>query len=248
MKKKVAQKEDEKINEVIKDTNKIALQAIQKEMNLEDMIRKEEAEREAREEKEIREAIEAEKRKSECLVKAIKERKLENQYNLRAKEAEEEVKHIKNVAAEQVNVRRSQLKNLIEDMRKKAERKKAKLKQQLQTVRNEMAQEMGKAYKKGDISRCEKGMKSDEDRKVYCSATFLEDFSNYSTCLEGGEEFCLICCETEFGDFYLGERQECIKSICGNRLSGSDLYKNAASTGVDGRWIWQEAVKVDSKK
>ena len=51
MKKKVAQKEDEKINEVIKDTNKIALQAIQKEMNLEDIIRKEEAEREAREEK-----------------------------------------------------------------------------------------------------------------------------------------------------------------------------------------------------
>ena len=43
----------------------------------------------------MREAIEAEKKKSECLVKAIKERKLENQYNLRAKEAEEEVKNIK---------------------------------------------------------------------------------------------------------------------------------------------------------
>ena len=246
MKKKVAAQEEQKINSVIQNTNKVALQAIEKEMNLEQMIRSEEAEREAREEKELLESIEAEKKKSECLVKAIKERKLENQYNLRAKQAEEEVKHIKEVAAQQVNVRRSQLNDLLKKMRKDAERKKARLKQKLQTVRNEMAQQMGKAYKKGDISNCEKGMKSDEIRKTYCTATFMEDYNNYSLCIEGGEEFCTLCCDAEFGDFYMNERQECYKNLCSNPKSGEQIANSAVM--VDGRWIWQEAVKPNSNK
>jgi hypothetical protein len=215
-------------------------------MNLEQLIRSEEAEREAREEKELLQSIEAEKKKSECLVKAIKERKLENQYNLRAKQAEEEVNHIKEVAAQQVSVRRSQLNDLLKKMRKDAERKKARLKQKLQSVRNEMAQEMGKAYKKGDMSNCEKSMKSDEIRKTYCTATFMEDYSNYSVCIEGGEEFCNLCCDAEFGDFYMNDRQECFKNICGNPQSGAEMAHKGLM--VNGRWVWQEGISPNSSK
>ncbi len=64
MKRKAEETEEIKLKSTIKKTNKVALQAIQKELNLEELIKQEEIEREKREEQMMLKKIEEEKRKS----------------------------------------------------------------------------------------------------------------------------------------------------------------------------------------
>jgi len=219
MKRKAEETEEIKLKSTIKKTNKVALQAIQKELNLEELIKQEEIEREKREEQMMLKKIEEEKRKSDCLMRAIKEKQLENQYNLKQMETAEAIQNIKKAAIQEVQTRRNNLKKLIIDMRSKQKRKTNSLSQKLQAVRYEMAKQMGIAYKKGDSTNCEKIKKGVEDeqrkemRKHYCVANFSEDFVNYQNCLDG-EDFCHMCCDNEFGDFYIGEREKCYKKAC----------------------------------
>lgn len=219
IKRKAKEKEEIKFKKQIEATHNIALQAIKKEINIEELIRKEEEERQSREEKELFRTIEEEKKKKECLIKAIKERKLENQYNTKEKEALQHMEKIKKEASEEIAKRRNELKLQIENTRKAAERKKNKLKQQLTTIRYEMAQEMNKIYKKGDMNKCIEASKSEENRKTYCSSSFIEDYSAYSDCNEGND-FCTICCDFEYGEFYLDMREGCYKA-CNNATEKS---------------------------
>lgn len=61
---KAQETEEMKLESKVKKTNKVALQAIQKELNLEELIKQEEAERERREEQQMIKKIEEEKKKS----------------------------------------------------------------------------------------------------------------------------------------------------------------------------------------
>lgn len=68
MKKKAQEGEDHKLVTEVKQTNKVALQAIQKEINLEEMIKLEEQDREKREEEQMLKRIEDEKKKSVSFI------------------------------------------------------------------------------------------------------------------------------------------------------------------------------------
>jgi len=174
-------------------------------------------------------------------MKAIREKQLENQYNMRQKETELAISNIKKAAAREVQIRRSNLKKLIEEMRKKQKRKTSSLTQQLQSVRYAMAEQMGKAYKKGTLDNCIKignGKETNEKekmRKHYCVANFHEDFVLYQTCLDG-DDFCHMCCDNEFGEFYQGERENCYSKSC---VAES---KPEAKKLSNGRWIWQSEI------
>ena len=173
-------------------------------------------------------------------MKAIKEKQLENQYNLRQKETTTAIQNIKKAAFHEVQVRRTNLKKLIEEMRSKQKRKTSGLSQKLQAVRYQMAEQMGKAYKKGNVNTCEKvgyGTESkdkQEMRKHYCVANFSEDFVSYQTCLDG-EDFCRICCDNEFGEFYMGERENCYSLSCVKTVEETKKETH-------GRWIWQSEI------
>lgn len=207
------------------------MQAIQKEINLEALIQKEEEERIAREKAEILLSIEKEKQKKECVLKAIKERELENQYNLNAQKAKETIESIKRETAQQVLIKRSQLTEKIRRIRENAEREKNKLKQQLQTVRFSIADEIGSHYKKGDVNKCVLAMDNSKRRNDYCIATFSDDFNDLSYCKKTSE-FCTFCCDTEFSELYLTERQDCYAKTC---------VKAPAPDAEDGgKWVWHD--------
>lgn len=242
VKKKLEEKEENDLENVVKTTNQVALQAIQKELNLEEMIKHEESQKEAQEELEILNAIEHEKKKSECILKVIKERKIDNQYNLRIKQTEEEVQNIKQSTAQQVIIKRNQLKTAILQMRKKADLRKQKLKQQLMSVRMSVAKEMGNAYKKGDMNKCVQALNSEDNRNIYCQANFLEEYNILQNCKEG-EDFITICCDNEFGEFYLSERQKCYgfvknQAIVPQSNNIDDLNKNPLPP--KGLYIWSK--------
>ena len=173
-------------------------------------------------------------------MKAIKEKQLENQYNLRQKETLEAISNIKKAAVQEVRVRRDNLKKIIEDMRQKQKRKTNGLSQKLQSVRHEMAKQMGQAYKKGDTGRCEgigHGTENKERkqlRKNYCVANFSEDFVKFQDCNEG-DDFCHICCDNEYGEFYIDFRENCYKTACQVLTVQPEVKDN-------GRWIWQTEI------
>merc|ERR1711957_128544 len=124
IRKKTKKEEKEQMVVLVKKTNGIALQAIQKELNLEAMIQKEEEEKIEREKAEIMANIEKERKKKQCVLNAIRERELENQYNLHASEAQHQIQTIKKQTAQQVLIRRSALNSKIRLIRQKAEKNK----------------------------------------------------------------------------------------------------------------------------
>jgi hypothetical protein len=179
------------------------------------------------------------------LVNAIKEKQLENQYNIKQKETELVMKNIKKSAAQEVTKRRADLKKLINKMKLKQKRKTNSLAVKLQTVRNTMASDMGKAYKRGSTELCknigngtEEGnggsLEKVEKRKHYCIANFSENYAMYQTCLDT-EDFCHICCDNEWGEFFLNDRESCYLASCdADAPPVVDDKKD-----ITGRWIWQ---------
>jgi hypothetical protein len=163
---------------------------------------------------------------------AIKERELENQYQMKTKETEKEVENIKKQAMEEVIAKRNRLKDKITEMRKKSQRKSAKLKQQLMTMRMSMAKEMTDVYKSGDSKLCLNAMADDQSRINYCTANF-NDIIKFGQCKEN-DDFCTICCENEFGEMHMDKRNKCIKEIC-------EVQANKKEE-VQGSWIWANPI------
>jgi len=248
VKKRAQKSEEKKLATHVTKTNAVALQAIQKEINIEEMIKNEEVERERKEEQLMNQRIEGEKDKQKCLVKAIKEKQLENQYNIRQKDTEKAVSNIKKAAAQAVVKRRADLKKLIANMKKKQLRKTNSLAVKLQTVRNSMASDMGKAYKKGSALVCKEigngtedgnggSLEKVEKRKHYCIASFSENYAMYQTCLDS-DDFCHVCCDNEFGEFFMNDRESCYTASCD--ADAPPKVEDAKDTS--GRWIWQNQV------
>ena len=49
----------------------------------------------------------------------------------------------------------------------------------------------------------------------------------YTSCKTEEEDFCYLCCETEFGDMHMDKRQQCYDTICKVKTEVND-----------GRWVW----------
>jgi hypothetical protein len=224
--------ETQKLNVVVKKTNDIAMQAIKKELNLEELLKQEEQEREEREEIEIIKQIEAEKKKSECIMKAIKERQLDNAYNIKAQQEKQQIEVIKKQAAQQVISRRNNLKAEIAAMRKRASQRRNKLAQQLNGVRLGMAKTLGNAYKNGDYNRCSKALQNENERENYCIASYPDDLYNLTDC-RSIDNFCTMCCDNEYGDMLQDKRTMCYDKVCPK----GNVRKAAAKK--DGKWVWQ---------
>lgn len=217
---------DRKKDELVK-TNKVALMAVEKQINLEALIEKEEREREEIEEERLRKEIEDEQEKQACALRRLKEKEIENQYNVRADEVEEEGEEIKKKAAEEIIVKRNKLKDKLRNMRKQADRKHAKLKQQLMSIRMKFNSDMIREYKKGNQENCSAVIVDKENYKNYCLRMFPNDPEKYGRCINTDNP-CNTCCENEFNERYYNERVRCIKEVCSKT-------KNLHG----GNWVWE---------
>lgn len=218
---------------LVKKTNNIALQAIQRELSLEDLIRQEEEEKNRQEEERLRKQIEAERNKKNCVLKAITEKKRENEFSMKTLEAQQRINAIKKEAAAQVMKQRNKLKILLSKIRQQSLLKRSQLKQELMDVRTSIANELGKAYKKGDINKCVNAMKNETTKSNYCTALYMDDFGLLNYCKKS-DDFCNICCNSEFGDMHQSEKEECLVKICPKKVE----EKNEKG----GRWIWQQPI------
>lgn len=227
---------EKKEDEIVKN-NKLSLQAIQKQLNVEAMIEKEEKKREEEETEMLQQEIEKEKKKQQCAIQRIKEKEIENQYNVRADEVEQENQEIKRKAAEEISKNRAKLKNKIKFMRQTAERKKQALRAQLLSMRREFANKMGSTLKKGNQDNCISVISSKENYKNYCTRAFPNNPVEFGSCVDSDNP-CFTCCEIEFSELFYYERNKCIKDIC---------KSNKHAMSEEGKWVWQKNI-LDNEK
>ena len=203
--------EEEENTSLLLKTQGIATNALTKEIKLEDMIKKEEKEREDAETQEILRQIETEKKRQEYIKKAIKEREKVDE-NLEAKiEAKNEVNKIKAEAVAELKRKRTELKKKISEMRKLKQRRNSRLLMELENIRKATAEAVTKSSKSGSSENCAAGSKSEAKRKSYCKDKFGEDLIKFNECYNK-DEFCFVCCETEFGQLNMVKRHACYKS------------------------------------
>merc|ERR1711957_864996 len=184
----------------------------------EELIKQEAEEKNKAMEIALRNQIIMEKKKQTCVAKAIREKELENQMTEKAKEITET---IKTEAATAVIMKRNKLKKLINEINKKAEFKRNKLRQQLQQVRMSTAASIGNAYKKGDITKCTRAINSPKARSDYCIATFSDDFAQLNFCRQT-DDFCETCCQAEFGEMNAADKDDCLKKTCKKETKPDD--------------------------
>ncbi len=224
--------EESKIKNKVDQTQAMTLLAIQKENKLERLLEKEEALREGEEEKELEKQLEKEQAKKEVLMRSIKEKELEEQFNISKENAENAIKKLKEEAKNAIIKKRDEIKNKISQMRAKSDRKKAQIKSKIISLRSETAQQFQKYSKKGDSNRCfvpnpkAKGdgnaegnieSKSFEEQQKHieaiCTAAFASNVSKFMEC-KLPESFCFVCCESEFGQMHLSDRERCYNQRC----------------------------------
>ena len=211
IKKRVEQTETRKLVSKVDKVRKVSLTAIEKEQRLEDLLEKEESSREEDETSTFTQQIESEKKKEECLMKAIKEKEIENQYNIAKASAERAVEKITTETKKQITIQRENITKKIIEMRNRQKRKKAQLRSEVMTIRTQIASRLQTINKMGSTTTCISSMKGESNREKYCSEHFADNYIKFADCINK-DSFCYVCCESEFGDLHVVNRDSCYTS------------------------------------
>jgi hypothetical protein len=213
-----SQKDEEiQIKKQVDNTQSMTFLAMQKEMKLEALLQKEEELREKEDEKNLDIQLQQENKKQNILMKSIKEKELEEQFNISRENAKLAINRIKEEAKNSIIKKRNEIKKKIAMMRLKSERKKAAIKSKIMSMRSETAQKLQMYVKKGNMEKCflpdpskEADMRNIE---VYCVSNFSTDMTMFMDC-KVPESFCYTCCEREFGNMQLFLREKCYNERC----------------------------------
>jgi len=160
-----------------------------------------------------------EKKKEDCFLKALKEKEIENQQNLAKQQAEKQIFNIQQETKKQIAMKRMDVKKRIASMRKKQDRKKMQIKGEIMTIRATIADKLTKINKSGNAKNCFAPLESDLPKvESYCNENHPDSFAKLQDC-KNLSSFCYICCETEFGDLNIVERDSCYASCDGKKVA-----------------------------
>jgi hypothetical protein len=188
------------------------LLAMKKEVNIDELLQKEESAKENEDSANSISEIEKEKKKNDCLVENIKEKEIEDQYTVLKSQQDKELKAMKSDSQKQVLAKRNNVKLKILKMRKKAQRKQKEFSAQIQVMRTKVAGDLAKWNKAGDITLCFKNTGTEKDKALvekFCANNLTEAPPSKLQECRSEENFCYVCCETEFGDMHVKEREKC---------------------------------------
>lgn len=219
-------------------TQEVGFSAIQKELSLENMIKNEEKEKEQIELNNLLAKIQKEKEKRKCLKDTIKEKDLDNELISEKHQTEAEIDDIKQSIAKKVMIKRAKLKKLIDMMRNKARLRRSQLEAELKDLRQKMAADLLAAQRSGDMKKCKKGKTVIDYRENYCNLHFVEDYIRNSDC-KTDEQFCYMCCESEFGNMFIDRREKCY-----NMCDEKEKKLVPKSKGGEYRWVWSPTHQV----
>lgn len=205
------EKEREDMIKVLTQTQALAIKALEKEIFKEELIEKEEEEREKKIEREFQNKI----NELSNQVKSIDER-----LNEKKKEAEtknllnQKIKKITLQVKEQIEKNREELKERMKNKKKEIEQKTASYHKQIKELKQKISLKMYQANKIGNAQKCNPN-KSIIEIESYCNDNFfnstIHDDELTKECLNK-DKYCYVCCDNEFGEFHLEKRTNCHSS------------------------------------
>jgi hypothetical protein len=199
-----------------KKVKESSLKAIEKEVKLEQMIENEikEAQNEAIEMK--AKELEKEKSKLDCLNKAIKEKELENEYNVAQSATEDRIEGLKKQVAQTINTKRERLKSKIARLKKMSSSALKNMEAQIMNVRLEMVNSLS-TKNSFNPEKCRvMVLASTEDeyqrqRKSYCDERMAADPQDHRRCVSSERnDVIALCCDYETDPSIPDDYKKCI--------------------------------------
>ena len=239
-----------------KKTEDLGFKVISKEIELEDMVQKEEKEKEDRILRKIQKKIAIEKKKEECLEKSFEERELDEEFVETEKQSKVDDDEIKIDTAKKIEDGRWRLKKKLMLMKEKAKARARALNAQLSQVRAKMSKEIILANRNGNIRTCDKGKLDRTFRESYCNEAFIEDWVKNSEC-KSDDDWCYTCCENEFGLNYVTQRDSCY-NMCDKKIktkiirmptvNSAAIFKREVPQMIasNGHWTWAPKEKTNN--
>lgn len=220
-------KSEAKNDKTLKMAQLIAMRTLYKERKYEERLEKEELMRQQKEDEDLKNEYICEEKKKMNLLKAIiQKNEAQNKPELDLKEKIQEVEQDLKYKIIQNRKRALRKINLL---RLSHERKKLRLQQQISDVRRALTQNMLSAERAGDSKKCSNSILHNTHEQ-YCTGSFPNDPITFMDC-KNKDSFCFICCENEFGEMHLNEREICNMSC--DKIYENNLNSNlsAQSTG-----------------
>jgi len=222
----------------IKNTEKLGLTAVNKEQQIENMIIAEEKEKQDLDLKKIQDQIGQENKRAESINVSIKEKELDDFVAMSTRQSESDLEEAKEEAKEKVAGQRYDMKEKILKMRKMAEAKKNQLLNKLKAAKTKLAKQVTNTMKAGSWETCVKGnIPAQKDtREAFCNKNFPDDYFLNLDC-QDVENFCYSCCEKEFGQVHLDDRNDCYDKCDGPAtLPGGQVVSPPKKV----RWNWKQ--------
>jgi len=229
---KLAQSSSNNFAVKITNTQKTALKAITKELNIESRIKKEEMLKAKEEAKLLAEEIKKKKesKKQEKLEEALEGKETQGTQLMEKRNVNNSINSVTQEANVVINNHREELKAKIMAIRQRAERRKKMIRQKINVIRNKIASDIMSASKSGNFDTCKNTMQSPDLITAYCNTYIVIDYLKYKSC-NNPDKFCYACCENEFGIVQLEKREKCL-NMC-DKL-------NATKTPINATWVWND--------
>ncbi len=204
-----------------------SLKAIKKELKMEDLIRREMMLKAQEELKNLLALKKKEEFKRDCLLRALKARDQKAEELHKQTQGKLEIEKTFIEAKKDIKENRDDLRKKLADIKRRALRRKRMIEQQINLIRSEMTRNLLDANKFGSMEICRKSNNNVVKVKEYCDANFITNYLKNINCKEM-DNFCYICCEHEFGNMYMRERDQCY-TMCDDMVR-KDLE--------GGDWVW----------
>jgi hypothetical protein len=225
VKKKLVKKEMDVLAGKVTKTEALAMRAIKREFDIEKMITQEIQQKTMLETKLLLEKKKHEEKKRECLEQLFSAKKKES-YRLRMLSFQNaQINSIKKDAEKQILIKRAKMRNKIKEILTKSLRRRKQIEGEIRKIRSVIANKLMTENRKGSSEICLKGMESKKNRLEYCKHRIVDSFIQYNECIQE-TTFGNICCENEFGNMHIEERDKCIAM----------LDKKLSKTLDEGQW------------
>jgi hypothetical protein len=212
------EKEKDQMDKVIVKTQQLALQAIEKELKVENIIEKEEELKQKKLDEEAAKELEKIKKQKDMIAQALQEKKKQADIYANKLMIKKKIKQISEQVKREVMKIREDLKARILAKQKDEKRKRDLIKNKINTLKNDISKDLLKASKNGNSDECNPDRPTPEILE-YCRINYEKDNNKMNECVKN-DNFCYMCCESEFGDLHLESR-----SVCYTKCDDFYIYK-----------------------
>jgi hypothetical protein len=201
------EKEKDQMEKVILKTQQLAIKAIEKELTVENIIEKEEELKQKKLQDQVNSEFEKIKKQRDMIQQALKEKKKQAELYANKLMLKKKLKQIGENVRRQVEKIREDLKARIRSKKNDENRKRQIVLNKISYIKKDISKDLLRASKNGNYEECNPERQASEIVE-YCTQNYEHDNEKMNECVQNNQ-FCYLCCESEYGELHLESREVC---------------------------------------